>query len=151
VPAEPPPAPLELEPAGPEAASLLKFTYVRIGEPHGWTGRTGWSDEQWAEELARPNVQAWVARVGGQVAGFVELDVENGDAGIVVLGLVPEFIGRGFGGALLTEATRLAWRLTPPGGGTIRRVRVETSSGDHPHALPNYEARGFRTFRSEPA
>jgi GNAT superfamily N-acetyltransferase len=94
-------------------------------------------------------VWAWVARVGGELAGFVELDVgESGDAGIVVLGLVPEFVGRGLGGMLLTEATPLAWELEPPGRGNVRRVWVQTSSGDHPHALRNYEARGFKRIRA---
>jgi GNAT superfamily N-acetyltransferase len=67
--------------------------------------------------------------------------------GIVVFGLVPELIGRGLGGALLTRATELAWELAAPGG----RVWVQTSSHDHPHALRNYERRGFRAFRTEAA
>jgi GNAT superfamily N-acetyltransferase len=147
VPARPPPAALRLQEVDAAAAALLRSTYVRIGAPHGWTGRTGWSEAQWREELARPDVRAWIARVDGELAGFVELEAEaNGDVGIVVLGLVPEFVGKGFGGALLTEATRLAWNLEPPGGGSANRVWVQTTSGDHPHALRNYERRGFRRF-----
>jgi GNAT superfamily N-acetyltransferase len=123
---------------------------VRIGAPHGWTRRSAWSDAQWEKELACPGVQAWIARVDGDVAGLVELESEsNGDVGIVVFGLVPEFVGKGFGGAFLTLATRLAWKLTSPGGMSTRRVWVQTSSRDHPHAKPNYERRGFRPFRTE--
>jgi GNAT superfamily N-acetyltransferase len=82
--------------------------------------------------------------------GFGELEAEReGDVGIVVFGLVPEFIGKGFGGAFLTRATETAWKLMSQGGGLTRRVWVQTSSGDHPHALPNYEGRGFRVFRVE--
>jgi GNAT superfamily N-acetyltransferase len=100
--------------------------------------------------MARPGVRAWVARVDGDVAGLVELEREsNGDVGIVILGLVPEFVGKGFGGTLLTRATQLAWDLTEPGGTPTSRVWLETSSRDHPHALPNYERRGFRIFRTE--
>ena len=151
VPGRPPPGPLELEKVGRAGAPLLCSTYVRIGAPHGWTGRSAWSDAQWEKELSRPRVQAWIARVDGEVAGFVELESEsNGDIGIVVFGLVPEFVGRGFGGALLTLATRLAWNLKSPGGMSTSRVWVQTSSRDHPHARPNYERRGFRTFRTEP-
>jgi len=139
------PMPIELQPA--DAASL-RSTYVRIGAPYGWTGRTQWSDEDWAEELARPGVHAWIALSDGEIAGLVELEAEpRGDVGIVVFGLVPEQIGQGLGGALLTRATELAWELVAPGG----RVWVQTSSRDHPHALPNYASRGFTTFRSEPA
>ena len=150
VPARPPPARLELHEVGAAEAELLRSTYVRIGAPHGWVGRTAWSDEQWAEELARPGVRAWVARVESEVAGFVELEAEpSGDVGIVVFGLVPEFVGRGFGGAFLTLATELAWTRTCPGGVPARRVWVQTSSRDHPHARRNYERRGFRACRVE--
>ena len=109
----------------------------------------GWSDAQWERELSRQGIRAWVARVDGDVAGFVELEAEpNGDVGIVVFGLVSEFVGRGFGGAFLTLATEMAWKVTSPGGSPTKRVWVETSSHDHPHALPNYERRGFRPFAS---
>ena len=40
----------------------------------------------------------------------------SGDVGIVVLGLFPEFIGTGLGGALLTLATELAWTISAPDG-----------------------------------
>jgi GNAT superfamily N-acetyltransferase len=67
----------------------------------------------------------------------------------VVFGLVPEFVGRGFGGHLLTLGTRLAWETEHPGGTATRRVWLQTSSHDHPHALANYRRRGFRIFRTE--
>ncbi len=149
--ARPPPAPLELEAVDDASASVVRSTYVRIGAPHGWIGRTGWSDAQWAEELSLPGVKAWLARVDGEVAGFVELEAEsNGDVGIVVFGLAPEFVGRGFGGAFLTLATRLAWEAMAPAGTSTSRVWVQTSSRDHLHARANYERRGFRVFRVEP-
>jgi GNAT superfamily N-acetyltransferase len=152
VPGRPPPAPLEVEEIGPEAASLLRSTYVRIWAGLASGGRMAWSDAQWEEELARRGVGAWVVRVGEDVAGFVELEGEpNGDVGIVVFGLVPQFVGRGFGGAFLALATRLAWSLDLPGGVSTRRIVVRTSTGDHPHALRNYERRGFRVFRTERA
>jgi GNAT superfamily N-acetyltransferase len=147
VPARPAPGRLELEEAD-HAASVLRETYVRIGAPHGWTGRTEWSDAQWEEELSRPGVRAWIARVENDVAGFVELEAgPNGDVGIVVFGLVPEYVGRGYGGVFLTHAARLAWALSAPDGTPARRVVVQTSSRDHPHARRNYQARGFRVVR----
>jgi GNAT superfamily N-acetyltransferase len=90
-------------------------------------------------------------RAGGdEVAGVVEVEVQpGGDVEITVFGLVPEFIGRGFGAHLLTVGTRLAWDLEPPDGARVRRVWLHTSSRDHPHAKPNYERRGFRPFRTE--
>jgi GNAT superfamily N-acetyltransferase len=145
-----PPAAVELEEVGPDSASLVGSIYVRIGAPHGWTGRTTWSDEQWEGELSRPDARTWIARVDEVVAGFVELEMNpTGDAGIVVFGLVPEFVGRGFGGEFLTIATRLAWQLRAPDGSPPTRVWVQTSSRDHPNAQRNYERRGFRAFRRD--
>jgi GNAT superfamily N-acetyltransferase len=150
VPGRAAPRGFELSEVGRAEAAIVRETYLRIGSPYGWTGRSGWSVEQWEEELSGPGIRAWLARIDEDVAGFVELEAEpSGDVGIVVLGLVPEFIGRGFGGALLSLATQLAWNLTLPGGIPPRRVWVQTTSGDHPHALPNYERRGFRPFRTE--
>jgi GNAT superfamily N-acetyltransferase len=150
VPGRPPPAPLELQEVGPAAASLVGSTWKRIGAPHGWTGRSAWSVAQWEEELSRPGVRAWIARVDQEVAGLVEVEAAaDGAVGIVLFGLVPEFVGRGFGGALLTRATELAWKMTLPEGERTRRVWLQTSSRDHPHARPSYERRGFRVFRTE--
>jgi GNAT superfamily N-acetyltransferase len=150
LPARHPPVPLEMEEVGPAAAPLFRLIYVRIWGALASGGRMDWPDARWADELARRCVRAWVARVGGDLAGFVELEIEpNGDVGIVVFGLVPEFTGRGFGGALLTWATQTAWALRSQSGGSTKRVWLQTSSDDHPHALPNYERRGFRIFRIE--
>jgi RimJ/RimL family protein N-acetyltransferase len=144
------PAPIELERHDRASLALLRATYARIGAPHGWVTRPAWSDTQWRERLTRPGVQPWIARVGGEVAGMVELELQpGGDVAIVVFGLVPEFVGRGFGGQLLTLGVQLAWAARHPGGAPTRRVWLQTSSRDHPHALANYRRRGFRPYRTE--
>ena len=58
-------------------------------------------------------------------------------------GLLPDFIGGGLGGALLTKAVERAFDL----GAT--RAWVHTCSLDHPQALANYLARGMRVYRTE--
>lgn len=143
-----PPKPIELREVGPDEAAMCRETWTRIGAPHGWTRRAAWSDAEWLARVSPPEVHAWLARVGGEVAGYLELEAEaDRSVGITFFGLVPEFVGKGFGGAFLTEATRLAWSMMSLDGASTRRVWLQTSSGDHPHALPNYEARGFRVFR----
>jgi GNAT superfamily N-acetyltransferase len=145
-----PATPLSMERHDRASLPLLRSTYARIGAPHGWVTRPAWSDAQWAEWLSRPGVQPWLARVGGEVAGMVELELQpGGEVGIVVFGLVPELVGKGYGGHLLTLATRLAWEAEHPGGTPTTRVWLLTSSRDHPHAKPNYERRGFRAYRTE--
>jgi len=144
------PAPIHLEEVGPDESSLLRDVYVRVAAAVGWAGRSVWPDQQWKDELSLPGVRAWLSRVHDEVAGILELEADpEGNVGIVIFGLLPEFLGKGFGGAFLTHATRLAWQMVSPSGTPTKRVWVQTSSRDHPHALPNYEKRGYRTFRSE--
>ena len=63
---------------------------------------------------------------------------------IAYFGLLPEFIGRGLGGVLLTSAIETAWAWTP----TPSRVWVHTCNRDHPSALANYQARGFEIYKT---
>ena len=50
---------------------------------------------------------------------------------IAFFGLLPQFIGKGLGGYLLSEAIRKAWDLD------ASRVWVHTCTLDHPRALGN--------------
>jgi GNAT superfamily N-acetyltransferase len=143
----PAPAEIAFDEAGPESADLVRDTYNRIWEPLAAVGRTGWSAEQWARELARPVVHAWLARIHNDIAGLAELETEAGNAvGIVVFGLVPDLVGKGFGAAFLTDVIERAWELRTSPDGQPARVWLETSSLDHAHALRNYTSRGFRVF-----
>jgi GNAT superfamily N-acetyltransferase len=150
VPARIPEAPIDLEEVDQASLALVRSIYGRIGEPYGWIARAGWSDDDWRELLRRPEVRVWVASIAGDPAGVIELEAGSaGDVGISVFGLVPERVGRGYGGHLLTRASELAWGMTSPDGSPPTRVWLHTSSRDHPHALSNYQRRGFRPYRTE--
>jgi len=72
--------------------------------------------------------------------------LQRGDDGaveIIYFGLLPAFVGRGLGGALLSSAIEEAWRVNP------LRVWVHTCSLDHPAALANYQARGMKIYKTE--
>ncbi len=112
-----------------------------IGTCHQWPSQQ-WTDEQWRRYLERPHLRHWAAVVDGSHAGMLSLDVPpTGEVEIDTFGLLPSYVGRGIGGHFLTLGVRLAWAVT----GTSR-IWLHTSSLDHPHALPNYEARGFRRY-----
>jgi hypothetical protein len=85
-----------------------------------------------------------MAYVSGTPAGYFELERQH-DAAVELasLGLLPRFIGKGIGGTLLTAAITRAWEM-----GT-QRVWVHTCTLDHPQALSNDQARGFRIVRRE--
>jgi GNAT superfamily N-acetyltransferase len=79
-------------------------------------------------------VHHWIAWVADQEAGLISLrSLPHREVEIDTFGLVPEYVGRGFGGHLLSMAVRLAWDLETSGAGPVRRVWLHTSSLDHPH------------------
>ncbi|PVY77549.1 acetyltransferase (GNAT) family protein [Tamilnaduibacter salinus] len=129
--------------------AVNRFLYQHIGGPWQWTDKLGFTDEDWRTYVEDPALRTWLAYYRGSIAGYFELlQADNGDVDIAYFGLGPGFIGRGFGGYFLTEAVRQAWAI--PG---VQRVTVNTCSLDHPSALANYQARGFRIvdeIRGEP-
>jgi GNAT superfamily N-acetyltransferase len=135
---------LEVERLDPPDASLCASLYLAIGQDHYWIDRRSWLHARWAEHLKLPDVQVWLARQAGQVAGYAELHrVNGGGVEISYFGLLPAFVGQGLGGPFLSEVVQQAW-ATP-----AARVLVDTSTLDHPNALRNYQARGFKVVRSE--
>jgi GNAT superfamily N-acetyltransferase len=132
---------------------LSRFLYTAVGGDWWWTNRLGWTYDRWLAHLDRPALQTWVGYVSGTPAGYFELEYQaEASVEIVQFGLLPRFVGRGLGGALLTAATERAWAMHPGPGGPgrpVRRVWLHTCTLDSPHALANYRARGFRVFRSE--
>jgi GNAT superfamily N-acetyltransferase len=125
---------------------LGRFLYTTVGGDWYWRERLGWTWRQWLSWLSRPEVETWVAYRSGTPAGYFELEAQpDGSSQITYFGLVPAFIGEGLGGYLLTQAIDRAWHMQPE----VRRVWVHTCTLDHPAALPNYLARGFRVFKEE--
>jgi GNAT superfamily N-acetyltransferase len=112
--------------------------YRRVGERWQWRDRLAWSDDRLREQLAKPEVSVWELRVGHASGGYFELERQGEDVEIVYFGLAGDFIGRGFGAAMLTRAVDEGFALG------ARRVWLRTCTLDSPMALPNYKARGFR-------
>lgn len=122
-----------------------RFLYELVGEAWSWTDRLSWSDEQWRNWIEDDNLRTWVAYYKGSPAGYYELHRQGGgDVEIAYFGLAPKFIGRGFGGYLLSRAIESAWEWQ----GT-QRVWVHTCTLDHPGALQNYKARGMEVYGVE--
>ena len=142
-----PPAvvPPNLTLSGPanQSPELNRFFYTAIGGDWCWTDRLGWTYDQWAEWLSRPGYCTVVLSIDGIPAGYAELSQSNdGAVEIVYFGLLPQWTGRGLGGAALTLVVQRAWEM----GAT--RIVLNTCSLDHPRALDNYRARGFHFLRS---
>jgi len=138
---EPAPAIERLEDCSVE---LFRFLYAGVGRAFHWTDRLAWSDESVRRHLASPHLSIWLLSWEKQPAGYFELrEHEDDSVEVAYFGLLPDFIGRGWGKYLLTRAVQAAWELGP------KRVWLHTCTLDHPAALPNYKKRGFRPVREE--
>jgi GNAT superfamily N-acetyltransferase len=144
IPASPHAQTFELIRAEIPCPELNRFLYASVGARWWWYGRLAWDYARWLEYLDRPELETWVAYVVGTPAGYFELEKQDGAAvELAYFGLMPQFIGKGIGSALLSAAIARAWEAS------ARRVWVHTCDLDHPRALANYQARGFRVFRIE--
>lgn len=123
--------------------------YFRVGEQWQWIDKRAWTDGQWKEYAGAPVLRTFAAYYDHALAGYYELrgecepDGRNVAVEIAYFGLLPEFIGCGLGGPLLTNAIEEAWRMLP------KRVWVHTCNRDHPQALANYQARGMLVYKIE--
>jgi GNAT superfamily N-acetyltransferase len=143
-PAQEPRDPPRLERIENCSGSFFRYLYEEVGRAYHWVDRLKWSDDRVHAHLDDPNVSLWLLSSGSSPAGYFELR-RHGDDSVEVayFGLLPEFVGRGWGGHLLTLAVREAWAMRP------ERVWLHTCTLDHPAALPNYLKRGFRPVRDE--
>ena len=120
---------------------LNRFLYQFIGAPWRWTDKLVWCEAEWRAWVESPDLRTWVAWHRGAIAGYYELHRQPEAAvEIAYFGLAGEFIGRGFGGDLLTRAIECAWAWD------ARRVWVHTCTLDHASALSNYRRRGLEVF-----
>ena len=125
-------------------SSFFRYLYAEVGKAYHWRDRLSWTDAQVHSHLADPAISLWLLTSGAAPAGYFELRVHpDRSVEIAYFGLLPEYLGRGWGGYLLTRAIEAAWALNP------ERVWLHTCTLDHPAALPNYVKRGFRPVRKE--
>jgi GNAT superfamily N-acetyltransferase len=120
--------------------------YFRVGEQWDWVDKRSWTDDQWKAYATAPELRTFAGYCDDVLAGYYELR-RDGEGGIEIayFGLLPEWIGRGLGGALLTSAIERAWGMGP----NPSRVWVHTCNRDHPQALANYQARGMIVYKVE--
>jgi len=136
---------LEVKLVDPPNFQLNKFFYKQIGKKFNWIDRLVWSDNKWISYLNNENVNTYILKEDNNFVGYYEqiFDKEKSDCEIAYFGILEEYIGKKFGGYLLSEAIKNAFKLNP------KRIWVHTCSLDHRHALKNYLSRGMKIFKSE--
>jgi ribosomal protein S18 acetylase RimI-like enzyme len=129
-----------------DCAITCSAMYSAVGHAQYWPiYRCGWSRRHWQRHLQRPDLEvSLICNKENARLGYLELCMhKNASVEILNFGLLPEFIGHGFGGQALALAVRRGLALGTAG------VWLHTCSLDHPAALRNYYARGFTFVRQE--
>ena len=143
------PVPSVLEPtailrAERPTISFYRYLYDTVGADWNWFMRRRLSDGELAAIIHDDRDEVFVLHVRGVPAGYVELDRRiNEEVEIAYFGLIPEYVGRGFGKYLLAWGLTRAWSYRP------RRVWVHTCSLDHPRAIGVYQRAGLEVFHRE--
>lgn len=123
--------------------------YDSVGAAYEWTD---WHRRPVAELNAfikDPNVAIFTLMLQGWSAGFFVLDWRKaGVCDLSYFGLTEDAQGRGLGSYLLKTAILTGWDGAASGSG-IDKMTVETSTLDHPRALPLYQKVGFRPVARE--
>lgn len=121
---------------------FYRYLYDTVGSAYVWWLRRTLTDSALGKLLAEPLVSIHVLYIGGEPAGFFELDRQGSPVvNLSYFGLMPHAVGRGVGAAFLAAAVAEAWE------GETKAVTVNTCTADHPRALPAYSRAGFRAMR----
>ena len=121
---------------------LNKFFYKQIGKKHQWVDRLIWQDRNWMDYIANNNLKTYILRKGDELVGYFELIFNKNDCEIAYFGILEEYIGKGYGGFLLSQALIIGFK-------NANRIWVHTCSLDHPNAIENYKSRGMKIFKTE--
>ena len=124
---------------------LNKFFYREIGKKHRWVDRLSWSNDTWINYLNNKNLHTCVLKKNDDLVGYYEKIYyeESNEFEIAYFGIMEEYIGKGYGGFLLSEALESCLKEK------VSRIWVHTCSLDHENAIKNYLARGMKLYKEE--
>lgn len=122
--------------------AFYKFLYQSVGEEWAWRDRLVMPNAELRQILASEKTQVYVLYVSGSPGGYVELfQHKDQSVEIMYFGLRRDYMGRGLGKHLLSYGIARAWEMN------AGRVWLHTCNLDGPHALANYQKRGFNIYK----
>jgi GNAT superfamily N-acetyltransferase len=126
----------------PIAVPDYRSYYYGVGKEWYWLDRMMMEDALLYEKINASNVDIYVLYIEDQPAGFAEFVWEKEYVEILYFGLLPAFIGKGYGHYFLQTVIQTAWNYQP------KHIQLNTCSLDHPNALPIYKKAGFKEVRT---
>ena len=117
--------------------------YYGVGENHSWLDRMVMPDEELFDKINAGNVDIFLFYVNKEIAGYIEFVKEEKYVEILYFGLLPAYIGQGYGKYFLQWVIAKAWSYKP------EWIQLNTCTLDHPNALGTYKKAGFTEIRKE--
>ena len=127
----------------PVAVNVYREYYYGVGEKYFWLDRMVMPDAELFQRINADNAEIFLFYVKDEVAGYIEFIKEEKFVEILYFGLMPAFIGRGYGKYFLEWVTGKAWSYNP------EWIQLNTCTLDHPNALSTYKKAGFNEVRTE--
>lgn len=127
----------------PVSVNEYRKYYYGVGEKYFWLDRMVMPDEELFEKINADNVDTYIFNANNQPAGYIEFIKEEKYVEILYFGLMPAFIGKGFGKYFLQWVIAKAWSYKP------EWIQLNTCTLDHPNALSTYKKAGFTQVRTE--
>ena len=127
----------------PVSVNEYRKYYYGVGEKHFWLDRMVMPDMELFEKINATNVEIFLFYVNEEVAGYIEFVKEEKYVEILYFGLMPAFIGKGYGNYFLQWVIAKAWSYKPDW------IQLNTCTLDHPNALITYKKAGFTQVRTE--
>lgn len=116
--------------------------FLGVGLPYSWGERLLWDNNDWNKYINNPNIHFYIGFANNSLVGYFEMCQHNSaEVEIKYFGLLPEFIGKGYGGAFLSHAIKQAYILG------AQKVWLHTCEFDSEIAVKNYVSRGFKIVK----
>ena len=73
--------------------NINKFFYKEIGKDHYWRDRLIWSDKEWSKYISNKNLDTWIIKVNGKLAGFYEKEFHprKNEVELINMGILKEY------------------------------------------------------------
>ena len=117
--------------------------YYGVGERYFWLDRMVMPDEDLLKKINASNVDIFIFKINNEAAGYIEFLKEEKFVEILYFGLLPGYVGKGFGKYFLHWVIAKAWSYHP------QWVQLNTCTLDHPNALSTYKKAGFIEVKKE--
>ncbi len=126
----------------PIEVSKYRVLYSGVGEKLNWLDRILMDDKTLFKKINAASTHIFTFSINNTHAGYCELVNYDNYVEILYFGLIPDFIGKGYGDYLLHKTIEKAWSFQPSW------IQLNTCDLDHPNALKNYLKAGFKPYRT---